>query len=120
MIENLTRTISSKKFYRHFLDRKDRRKKLELDFVVHVDNSMCHNDRKISMELQFNKTEWAPHPAYFPDINPCDVWLLNFLKEKLQEQELSASDKIIEAITTIWNDVLLKSCRACSPNGFSE
>jgi hypothetical protein len=70
-----------------------------------MDNSMCHNARKISLELEHNKIERAPHPAYSLDINPCDIWLFGFLKEKLEEQELSTTDEIIKAITTICNDV---------------
>jgi uncharacterized protein YeaO (DUF488 family) len=37
----------------------NRRQQLELDFVVHMDNSMCHNARKISLELEHNKIERA-------------------------------------------------------------
>jgi hypothetical protein len=48
----------------------------------------------------------SPHPAYSPDISPSDFWLFGFLKEKLKEQELMTSDGIIEAIMTIWNDVV--------------
>jgi hypothetical protein len=69
-----------------------------------MDNSMCHNARKISLDLEHNKAEGAPHTAYFPNISPCDFWLFGFLK-KLTEQELSTSGEIIQAITTIWNDI---------------
>jgi histone-lysine N-methyltransferase SETMAR len=77
-----------------------------------MDNSMCHNARKISLELEHNKIERDPHPAYSPDISPCDFWLSGFLKEKLQEQELSASDEIIEVITTIWNDITFEELQS--------
>jgi hypothetical protein len=62
--------------------------------------------------LEHNKTERAPHPAYSPDISPCDFWLFGFLKEKLKEQELSTSDEIIEAIMTICNDVTSKDLQS--------
>jgi hypothetical protein len=68
-------------------ERSNYRKKLEFDFVVHRDNSMCDNARKISLELGHNKIERVSHPADSPDINPCDFWLSAFLK-KLKEQEL--------------------------------
>jgi hypothetical protein len=38
--------------------------------------------------------------------------LHGFLKEKLKEQELSTSDEIIEAITTIWNDATLEELQS--------
>jgi hypothetical protein len=77
---------------------------------------MYHNARKISPELEHNKIERPPHPTYSPDINPCNFWPFGFLKEKLTEQELSTSDEITEAITTIWNDVTFKELQS----GFSE
>jgi hypothetical protein len=44
----------------------NRRKKFDLDFVVHIDNSMCHNARKISLELEHNKIEQAPTRLILP------------------------------------------------------
>jgi hypothetical protein len=38
-------------------ERSNHRKTIEFDFVIHVDNSMCHNARKISLELEHNKIE---------------------------------------------------------------
>jgi hypothetical protein len=81
-----------------------------------MDNSMCHNPRKISLKLEYNKIERAPHPAYSPDISPCDFWLFGLPKETLKKQKLSTSDEIIEAITTIWNEVTFEEL----PNEFSE
>jgi hypothetical protein len=71
-------------------------------------NSTCRNSGKISLELEHNKIKKAPHPAYSPDISPCNIWLFGFLKEKLKEQELSTSNEIIEVIMTICNDITLK------------
>jgi hypothetical protein len=76
-----------------------------------MDNSICHNARKVSLELEHNKIERAPDRAYSLDINPCDFWLYGFLK-KLKEQELSTSDEIIEVITTIWNDVTFEELQS--------
>jgi hypothetical protein len=73
---------------------------------------MCHNARKISLELEHNKTERAHHPVYSSNISPCDFRLFGFLKEKLKEQELSKSNEIIEAIVTICNDVTLKELQS--------
>jgi hypothetical protein len=50
----------------------NRRKKAAVDFVLHMDSSMYHNARKISLELGHNRIERAPHPAYSPDVSPCN------------------------------------------------
>jgi hypothetical protein len=81
-----------------------------------MDNSMCHHVRKISLELEHNTIERAPHSAYSPDISSCGLWLFGFLREKLKEQEPSTSDEIIEVITTIWNDVAFEELQSA----FSE
>jgi hypothetical protein len=62
---------------------------------------MCQNARKISLELEHNIIEQAPHRACSFDISPCGFWLFGFLNEKLKEQELSTSDEILEVITII-------------------
>jgi hypothetical protein len=77
-----------------------------------MDNTTCHNDGKISLELEHNKIEQTPHPAYSPAISLRDFWLFDFLKEKLKESELSTLDGIIEAITTIWNDVTFEELQS--------
>jgi hypothetical protein len=92
--------------------RSNRRQKLEFDFVVHMDNSICDNARKICLEVEHNKIERVPHPTYSPDLSPCDCWLFGFLKEKLKEYELSTSDEITEAIAIIWNDVTFKELQS--------
>jgi hypothetical protein len=77
-----------------------------------MDNSMCHNARKIILALEDSKIERAPHPAYSPDISPYGSWLFGFLKEKLKEQELSISDEITEAIAAIWNDLFFEELQS--------
>jgi hypothetical protein len=77
-----------------------------------MDNSMYRNAGKISLELDHNKIERVPHPAYSPGISPYDFWLFRFLKGKFKEQELSTSDEIIEAMMTICNDVTFKELQS--------
>jgi hypothetical protein len=48
--------------------------------------------------MQSEKIERASHPAYSPDLSPCDVWRFGFQKAKLKEQELSTPEAIIEGI----------------------
>jgi hypothetical protein len=37
-----------------------------------------------------------------PDLSPCDLYLLGFLKKSIKGRELTTEDHIIEAIPTIW------------------
>jgi hypothetical protein len=76
-----------------------------------MDNSMSHNARKISLELEHSKIERAPHPADSPDISHVAFGCLVFSK-KLTEHELSTSNEIIGAITTTWNDATFEESQS--------
>jgi hypothetical protein len=43
------------------------------DFFVYMDNSMCHNDYKVTPEFEVARLDRFPHPTYSPKLNPCDV-----------------------------------------------
>jgi hypothetical protein len=58
------------------------RNQAAVDLVVHMDDSIYSDVRKINLELESNRTERAPHLAYSPDISPYDFWQFNFRKEK--------------------------------------
>jgi hypothetical protein len=51
---------------------RNRRRNRAGQFFVHMANSMCDNDRKITKEISDAKLERFPHPAYSPDLSPCD------------------------------------------------
>jgi histone-lysine N-methyltransferase SETMAR len=74
-------------------------------FSVHMDNSMCHNGRKVSDIFARRSIERAPHPPHSPDISPCDFWLFGYLKHKMRDQEFRGQQGILNAIVTIWNDL---------------
>jgi hypothetical protein len=52
------------------------------DFFAHMDNSMCHNGRKVTDEFDNRKLQRVVHPPYSPDLSPCDFWLFGMLKQK--------------------------------------
>jgi hypothetical protein len=74
-------------------------------FLVHLDNSMCHNGRKITEEVSDAKLECLPHPAYSLDLSSCDFWLFGMLKEKMKDRAFQTVKEILDAITLIWNGV---------------
>jgi hypothetical protein len=52
------------------------------DVFVHMDNSMCHNDRKMTDDFDNRKLQRVVHPPYSPDLSPCDFCLFGMLKQK--------------------------------------
>jgi hypothetical protein len=84
-----------------------RRRKHQIALQIHMDNSMCHNGRKVTQEFERKKMIRLPHPAYSPDISPCDFWFFGFLKEKLKNIQLSTPEDISCHLCRIWNEVPL-------------
>jgi hypothetical protein len=73
-----------------------------------MDNSMCHNGRKITEEISDTKLESLPHSAYSLNLNSYDFWLFGMLKEKMKDRVFQTVEEILEAVTLIWNAVLFE------------
>jgi hypothetical protein len=74
-------------------------------FFVHLDSFMRHNGQKIAEEISDAKLERLPHPAYSPDLSPCDFWLFGMSKENMKDRAFQTIEEILEAVTLIWNAV---------------
>jgi hypothetical protein len=70
-----------------------------------MDNSMCHNGRKITEEISDAKLERLHHSTYSLYLSPCDFWLFEMLKEKMNDRAFQTVEEILEAFTLIWNAV---------------
>jgi hypothetical protein len=73
-----------------------------------MDNSMCHNGRKVTDELEVLRLEGIPHPPYSPDLSPCDFWLFGVLKQNIKDQVFQTIEKILDAIRHVWREVTLE------------
>jgi transposase len=70
-----------------------------------MDNSICHNNAKITEKLEKRQIARAPQPLYSPDLSPCDLWLFGILKQKMKEQVFQSEEQILAAITESWNEL---------------
>jgi hypothetical protein len=73
-----------------------------------MDNSMCHNGRKVTDEFDDLKLQRITHPSYSPYLSPCDFWLFGMLKQKMKDREFSGVEEIINAVQEIWREVTLE------------
>jgi histone-lysine N-methyltransferase SETMAR len=71
--------------------------------MVHMDNSMCHNKAKIIKKMSSKGLGRAPHPAYSPDISPCDFWAFETIQGMIKDRQLQSSEEILRAIQEAWN-----------------
>jgi hypothetical protein len=67
-----------------------RRKHSGDNFLIHMDNSRCHNRKKITAEIKHRRFAGAPPlpPPYSPDHSPCDFWLFDLMKHSLKDREI--------------------------------
>jgi hypothetical protein len=68
---------------------------------VHMDNSMCHNGRKITDEISDAKLERLLYPPYSPYLSPCDFWLFGMLKHKTKDQAFQTIEEIVTTVKTM-------------------
>jgi hypothetical protein len=73
-----------------------------------MDNSMCHNGRKVTDESDNGKLQRVAHPPYSPNLSPCDFSLFGMLKQKMKDRELSGVEEIMNAVQEIWREVTLE------------
>jgi histone-lysine N-methyltransferase SETMAR len=77
-----------------------------------MDNSICHNGKMITQEISDAKFERLPHPAYSPDLSPCDFWLFGMLKQKVKDRAFQRLEEILEAVTLLSNDVTFEQLQS--------
>jgi histone-lysine N-methyltransferase SETMAR len=66
-----------------------------------MDNSVCHDGRKVTDELGNLELDRVPHLPYSPDLSPCDFWLFGMLKQAIKDWEFHAIEEIVSAFHEI-------------------
>jgi hypothetical protein len=77
-----------------------------------MDNSRCHNGKKIAAEIEHRRFARAPHPHYSPDLSPCDFWLFGPIKHSLNDREIQEVQALISALTNIGDDFTFEDVKA--------
>jgi hypothetical protein len=60
----------------------------------HCDNAPAHVLLIVQQFLASTKTRVIPHPAYSPDLAPCDFFLFPKIKLKLKGQNFDSTEEI--------------------------
>ena len=72
---------------------------------IHIDNAKAHNSKMTMNEISKYQMIRLPHPAYSPDIAPCDFWFFGKLKEYLKGMNFESDDELLNAIITFSNQI---------------
>ncbi|MDR3550226.1 MAG: hypothetical protein P4L31_02345 [Candidatus Babeliales bacterium] len=61
------------------------------------DNARPHMTKRVLNFLKENRINLMPHPAYSPDLAPCDFWLFDYIKRNLTNQ--TDEDSLFNAVS---------------------
>jgi hypothetical protein len=78
------------------------------DSFAHTDNSMCHNGRNVTDELEVLRLDRVPHPPHSSDLSPCNFWLFGMLKQNIKDPMFPTIEEILDAIRHVWREVTLE------------
>jgi hypothetical protein len=68
-----------------------------------MDNSMCHNGRKVTDEFDNLKLDRVQYPHHSPDLSRCDFWLFGMLKQTIKDREFHAVEVNVSIFHEIWS-----------------
>jgi hypothetical protein len=73
------------------------------DMFIHMDNCRVHNCQESSCKIQRMKMTRLPHPAYSPDLSPCDFWFFGFAKTSFRDLQFDSPEAIIEHLSDLFD-----------------
>ena len=68
--------------------------------ILH-DNASAHKTGAVTQYLSENRIATLPHPAYSPDLAPCDFWLFPKLKELLAGNKYTRAQDLSKAVNAV-------------------
>jgi histone-lysine N-methyltransferase SETMAR len=71
--------------------------------ILHMDNSISRNGTKITAKMLLKRLRQVSHPAYSPDISPCDFWVFETIKGMIKNRHLHGPEEILRAIQEAWS-----------------
>jgi hypothetical protein len=77
-----------------------------------MDNSICHNDCKVTDELAHLKGDRIPHPPDSPDLSPCDFWLFGILKRKIKDRVFHMVEEIMIAFQRVSDELTMEDLQS--------
>ena len=85
---------------------------------IHIlhDNAPAHRSAVVLEYLEEMKIKTLPHPAYSPDLSPCDFWLNPYIKSCLQGRRFESRSALGSALFQCINSIPKEHFK----NAFSE
>ena len=68
------------------------------DFIVHHDNASSNKTTQTKKYFEGQLIKLMDHPAYSPDLSPCDLWLFPKIKEQLRGKNFQDMNELDTAV----------------------
>ncbi len=75
------------------------------DFLLHMDNAPSHVSIRSLAFYGENGFELLSHPAYSPDLAPCDFWAFPFAKAQMRGTRYRTIQELQQAIRTVFRRI---------------
>ena len=78
---------------------------------LHHDNARPHVHQAVKSYLKEKKLDVMDHPSYSPDLAPCDFWLFDYIKQRLDNHsnQESLMDQIVKIVQNIDHSEYIKT-----------
>jgi histone-lysine N-methyltransferase SETMAR len=75
----------------------------------HVDNAKPHTSKMSIEKIEEMGFVLVPQPLCFPDLAPCDVFLLGYLKQDLEGKYFTSENQVIAAVRDVFDKTPLQT-----------
>lgn len=71
--------------------------------LLHHDNAKIHVSKMTRSYIEDQGVTEIDHPPYSPDLAPCDYWLFDYIKQRLED--VTSTEMLVDAITAIMKKI---------------
>jgi len=83
------------------------------DWLLHHDNAPAHTSLVVRELLTKNNMTTVPHPAYSPNLSPCDFYMFRKMKLRLKGQRFVSIEEIHAELQQALNMLTLADFNEC-------
>lgn len=86
--------------------------------ILHQDNCAVHMSNICKEYYARNRIQLMGHPAYSPDLAPCDFWLFKILKKEFRGKEFDNEDDLAAAVYEYLGSIPTEEYEKCFKEWF--
>lgn len=90
------------------------------DLIIHHDNASAHKATQTMEYLESQRVKLMGHPAYSPDLSPCDFWLFPKIKEQLRGKDFQDLSELQGALEEQMNSLQKEDFYQCYEQWFER